>query len=87
MSERDDQFLHKTSGLGEMIGHDQVSMIEASYDDDTGAGGGPAIGGERTAAHPADRAALRLDIGMHRALWVSSNLAPRTAWREPMIVR
>ena len=50
-----------------MIGHDQVPMIEASYDDDRGAGGGPTIGGERTAAHPADRAALRLDIGMHRA--------------------
>jgi hypothetical protein len=42
-------------------------MIEASHDHDPGEGGGPAIGGERTAAHPADRAARRLDIGTREA--------------------
>ena len=67
MSERDDQFLHETSGLGEMTGHDQAAMIEASRDDDPREGGRPAIGGERTAAHPADRAAPPLDIGTHGA--------------------
>ena len=57
MSGGDDQFLHETSGLGETIGHDRLPMIEASRGDDLRESGGPAIGGKRAAAHPADCAA------------------------------
>ncbi|MGA2494001.1 MAG: acyltransferase [Roseiarcus sp.] len=46
-------------------------MIEGSRDDDSGGSCGPAIGGRRTAAHPADRAAPPAappkDIGMRGA--------------------
>jgi hypothetical protein len=62
-----DQFQRETSGLGEMIGHDQLPMVEASRGDDPGEGGGPAIGGKRAAARPADCAAPALDVGMRGA--------------------
>ena len=67
MSGNDDHFLHETSRLGETIGRDQVPTIEASRDDDPGEGGGPAIGGKRAAADPADCAASALDLAMHGA--------------------